>query len=205
MRIFRRQSLPLLETLAIAILLAFLFIIFIPASIRARQHSKDMATRSMIRSLMVAIRQYRATYGYLPVRASATDTVLTVDGVDGPSYSQLIEDLSCSGGKDNVYNPKNIKFLQAPTPGHFGDTWGQDFVVVLDTNYDKRVDADPTRGPFKTVYANAAIWSVGRNGVNQLGQGRQFGKGYDDVNSWDDEKAGAGWGKGRSVEDYRGK
>jgi len=125
--------------------------------------------------------------------------------VDGPSYRELIEDISCTGGEDKVYNAKNLKFLAVQKPGVFRDPWRQDFVVVLDTNYDKRVDADPTRGPYKTVYAPMAIWSVGRNGVNQMGQGKQFGKGYDDLNSWDDEKAGAGWGSGRAVQDFKDK
>ena len=147
------------------------------------------------KDLRIALESYRIEYGHFPgqpIQDQATDVRLTTVG-------PLVD---CLMGEESDWNPKGIKFIDFPDArdGKFGylpavgdipsqvvDSWGQPFVILLDTDGDQQIsnpditNADPavsrswTRPPPEFLPVEAAVYSLGEDKTEGTA---------DDVVSW---------------------
>jgi prepilin-type N-terminal cleavage/methylation domain-containing protein len=168
-----RKQFTLIELLVVIAIIAILAGLLLPTLFGVRQKAKEAKAKVEIKSLQTAIAQYESTYGYLPKPAGSgtSDTCL-----DATQYGILINLLQ-NGTPGNV---RGIRFLDVVTEqgiGHYDDPWEHPYSVVLDFDYDGKLDADATDGPIETVYASVAIWSWGKNETNNKGD-------VDDLTSW---------------------
>jgi hypothetical protein len=134
--------------------------------------TKSLEARQMTFALGLVIRQYEITYS-VPVAP------------DGPvrDYDRLIAVLS---GK-SPENFRGIQFLMPtrinPKTGRpeYKDPWGNDFIIVLNSS---GVIPAGTGGICQTVNASVAVWSKGRNQIDDHGKYDHEWGWVDDIASW---------------------
>lgn len=157
--------------------------------------SRKLMVFVVTKDLRIALESYRIEYGHFPgqpIQYLATDVRLTTIG-------PLVD---CLMGEESDWNPKGIKFIDLPEArgGKFGylpgvgdipsqlvDLWGQPYVILLDTDGDKRIrnpditNADPAVSRSSNNPAaeflplGAAVYSLGKD---------QTAGTADDVVSW---------------------
>jgi prepilin-type N-terminal cleavage/methylation domain-containing protein len=175
----KRRTFTLIEVLVTISIIAILAGLLMPAIGKAREKAKVVQTRGQINALLMAIKMYESTYGYLPVAGAETP-------LDSSEYNKLIDILQGA-------NPRGLTMLdvQDNTPGVYQDAWHKipretkyNFKVAVDTDYSGIIAEDTTNGPYEDVNASVAIWSNGKNGTNDKGEWDLKNK-KDDINSWD--------------------
>ena len=166
----KRQHFTLIELLVVIGLIAILAGILIPAVNGALKKADETKAKAQITTLLNAIKQFEATYGYLPVPSSySTDgTPLTAT-----QYDELIAMLQ--GNPNNITftswsrnpNTRNQQFLDVVgnTPGEYLDPWGARFTIAFDSGNDGRISGITIDGigNITTLYQPVAIWSLGAN------------------------------------------
>jgi len=130
--------------------------------------SPKIQTRTEIKALGLAIKQYEATYGFLPFNA---DDALCKRGLGVESPITLDDGLYCNLIKtlqgDRTLNPRGLKWneVQKNEDGEFEagvytDGWGNNFWIALDLDYDGDIEPSGKSGPFERVHGTMAIWSL---------------------------------------------
>lgn len=157
--------------------------------------SRKLMVFVVTKDLRIALESYRIDYGHFPgqpIQNQATDVRLTTVG-------PLVD---CLMGEESDWNPKGIKFIDFTDArdGKFGylpavgdipsqvvDSWGQPFVILLDTDGDQQIsnpditNADPavsrsfTSPPPEFLPASVLVFSLGQDKIEGTG---------DDVVSW---------------------
>ena len=114
-----------------------------------------------MRSLSAALAQYRAEYDHLPA----------LDGDDFRVVNQKVMSvLMCSGPDETMvlWNPNKIRFFHVAqtrlSNGVFCDPWRRPYHFAYATNL-------AASRPGNDCSSGIAIWSVGRNGKDELGAG----------------------------------
>jgi type II secretory pathway pseudopilin PulG len=146
----------LIELLTVIAIIMILAALLLPAITRVRFRAKVAQTRSDIKALQIAVEQFEAVYGYPPLYnlgigadASTTSTNSLVKGV--------------LTGTNTSTNPRGIIFLELQPGDTFVDPWGNAYRMVLDLNYDGKIDQTKISGPpiSADVPGSVAIWSDG--------------------------------------------
>lgn len=163
--------------------------------------------RSSMKDLRIGLESYRIEYGHFPGQPGQDQT----SDVRVTTVGPLVD---CLNGEKSEWNPKAIKFIDfldardgrsgyipaaGDNPIQVVDSWGQPFVILLDTNGDKRVrnpdisNADPAVSrssispPPEFLPASVLVFSLGQDKIEGTG---------DDVVSWRSSSANecsAGW------------
>jgi prepilin-type N-terminal cleavage/methylation domain-containing protein len=177
----KRRTFTLIEVLVTIAIIAILAGLLMPAIGKAREKAKIVQTRGQINALLMAIKMYESTYGYLPRAGNEK----AVKGTDYDEYTKIINILQGS-------NPRGIRMLDVDNTqgtGNYTDTWGNHFRVCFDTDYDGDIpkasdNSELDDSPYKKVYSSIAIWSLGKDDSSAGGQWDLKNK-KDDINSWD--------------------
>ena len=135
-------------------------------------------TKAQINRLNSALNSYKARFGHYPFENDKIQDEKDVI-INNKQYEALIEILSCEDGPDkdsvSIGNSKNIIFIPVPKTFQkkgFYDAWGNQLVIILDTNSDRRIFLNGTEIPEHT-----AIYSLGENQKDDKGK-------KDDISSW---------------------
>jgi len=189
-RILSARAFTLVELLVVITIVALLVSISFTAykGVMARARSTDAL--STAKAVTNAIQNYNADYRRMPVRAGATE-----EPVDFTAGSPLLKVLL--GDDVDRLNPKRIAFLSDPKLGKNGvgglvgtddqfaliDPWGTAYRVVMDSNWDSRVNNPDAQNEDPSIAAQASSWLPATVLAYSAGVDKKFGT-RDDVVSW---------------------
>lgn len=161
----KTSGFTLIELLVVIVILALLIGLGSKGLRSARISAKKAKARMEMKSIETGIMAYYNKYGKLP----APDTVQGSEDFDD---SEAI--ITTITGNDEGLNPAKYMFLspQGNGDGIFNDSWGAQYLIVLDTDYDgfiKVVD--------QTMERKVGVASVGLRGYT--------GSINDVIYSWD--------------------
>lgn len=178
-----RKHFTLTELLMAIGIIVILAALAIPTSISAIKKAERTKAQSEMTTLLEALKNYETTYGVIPVKqllgANNDGEVPRAKNEDNETaqesdtYTKLIkilqgENMELSGKK---LNPRKIKFLdvQENTEGAYLDPWGYKYHIVLDGNYDGKIDLTggdkiPGLGDGSSLHQSIIIWSDGPDG-----------------------------------------
>jgi prepilin-type N-terminal cleavage/methylation domain-containing protein len=186
----RRKSsaFTLIELLVVIAIIAILAGLAFPAVQGALESGRKAQARNDLQQLIMAIRAFELEYGRLP----------TVDGQSefSSNNDQLMNVLrgTADAGSQLAMNPRRIAFMEpkiAKSPkgglgpdGKFYDPWGVPYKVLLDSDYDNKINNFYTSGAgFGTLNYKVIAASAGPD--KALGSGdKNAGTAKDDLLSW---------------------
>ncbi len=130
-----RRGFTLIELLVVMAIIGLLAAISVPTISRAIDRARRTQAQTEVRSILIAVRGFYNEYNRLPVPAS--DQGGPDQTYEDAGSRTIIEILT---GEDTQYNPRRTQFLEPKGErGEFLDPWGQQYVLILDTNYDREV------------------------------------------------------------------
>ncbi len=134
-----------------------------------RRAQRDYKAHADITMLVSAVKWFRGEYGRFPVAAELAwrthggrKAVIYNDDPVGPR----------GAGKAQAVQPQHAPMREPISSPLLLDRWGNPYRVMFDTAGEGYVQVGNTR-----ISDIVAVWSVGRNGQDELGSG-------DDVCSW---------------------
>jgi hypothetical protein len=174
---------------AVILVLFVLGLVFPVKSGHAR--SNRSIAKSQASELVTAIKTYESEYGKLPPFEGTPESQ--------SAQAQLIRILQ--GISYNPWNPRRVCFWDAlpaiergswgarkygagihPKSGVYLDPWGRPFRILLDSDYDYKITTPYT--DIAEVHGRAAIWSLGKDGIQGSRGKENILKGSDDIVSW---------------------
>lgn len=198
----RKNGFTLVELLVVIAIITVLasagFIMANRAILKARQVT-CLATAVAVEN---SVNSFFSEYGSMPMPSISQDTtVATCDKAPSFNLSFLTAMLGEEVGT-SALNSKAIKFLTARegrnnkdglmyNKGSAGtvkglyDPWGGPLLVMLDGDYDERLEVQPAAATTPTVLRNrrVAVWSNGPDNLTD-NQSSTRGKVVDDVKTW---------------------
>ena len=173
----KSRSFTLIEILVVLSIIAVVMGLLIPAASTVLKRASINKTRTAIRTLQMAVKQYEATYGTLPFTESvATDTQLSAQ-----FYNDLLATLGALSTNIS-FNPRRIKFLELDKNNNYRDAWDNDFSVSFDMDYTGEIDDGQINGA-TGLSTNVVIWSNGPDELDNAADADPTNE--DNINSWD--------------------
>ncbi len=156
----RRSGFTLIELLVVISIIAILLTLLFPGANAAFEMVRRTQAKNDATQIAMAINQYLSEYGKLPTSGS--------DDVSESGNSDAL--MKILSGQDNVENPREIVFLEVPKAkagkngrvngeGTYKDSWGRDYLISMDANYDNRLN-DPVGGGTQ-ITKTVLVWSKG--------------------------------------------
>jgi len=213
----------LIELLIVMAIIAILLGLLLPAIRAVIQAARSKEAKSNCLAIVVAVKQYHTEYGKYPEiggdstskDAMVGDEACEAGNYQGPNRNlfDILRAIDRGTNKGNVLNPRKIIFFEGravadkdhPRSGFVetGDTnkegclydpWGQQYNVIIDSNYDHMLDVDQIYqdAGWKAngrPHTDVGAFSLGRDGVisgkkTLEGKYREGEDTSDDVISW---------------------
>ena len=172
MRNTKYYTIPELVT-TIIILAVIITLIYNPL-MKDRPARKTKA-KAEVMSIVIAIKSYESTYGYLPYGEGKTKEDLSVDN----QYNILMELLTCEKSpgqcKTVLTNARKIKFIDPPNSYKekgILDPWGNKYKIIIDTNNDGSIIFNG-----EEIKEKVMVYSYGKDKKDDKGKN-------DDICSW---------------------
>ncbi|MGZ5554013.1 MAG: type IV pilin protein, partial [Chthoniobacterales bacterium] len=138
----------LVEMLVVVSIIAVLIGLAFPVFQGAQNSAKNAAAKNDLTQIVAAVSAFYTEYGTYP---STYSPEMTFDGKNGNNNDKLFNELR--GNQFATMNPRNIGFIAPPVAkdatkpkggigqndGRWYDPWGQEYLVRLDTDYDRQV------------------------------------------------------------------
>lgn len=203
-----RRGFTLIELLVVIVIIAILVSLAVPATNIVMKKAQELKIKTTLKDINTAIASYRTEYNRFPINPSDVsgggdsdlEPFLT-DGTSQTTINILMANVDTSGGTTNM-NPRKIKFLDLPaaknnqfgvidpsggsgdgTPVKLVDTWGLPYKVLLDTNYDNRVENPDKSNVDQVISSKAPEFLSVSSAIYSFGPDRiEFTK--DDITSW---------------------
>ncbi|MBB5039726.1 type II secretion system protein [Prosthecobacter dejongeii] len=203
-----RRGFTLIELLVVIVIIAILVSLAVPATNIVMRKAQELKIKATLKDLQVAIGHYRTEYNRFPVDpndiGAGGDTDMQpflTDGTSSTMVNILMANVDTSGGTTNM-NPRKIKFIDLPNAknNQFGiidpsggsgdgaavqlvDTWGLPYKVLLDTNYDNRLENPDKNSNDQIISGKAPEYLSASSAIYSFGPDKQeFTK--DDIVSW---------------------
>jgi prepilin-type N-terminal cleavage/methylation domain-containing protein len=204
----RNAAFTLIELLTVITIIAILAGLVFAAGPAIMNQARKSQAKTTAHALVAAIQAYHTEYGRYPMEGNKQgfDTIF-----GNPAEDQLLstndllatllaEDTGWNAG--HKLNPKEIVFFK-PKPakpsgetfrnglgedGRLHDPWGNEFLVMIDGDYDKRFSGGWFENIFqyedaKQEFGGVIVWSYGKDG--EMGKkGNKQLRGSDDVATW---------------------
>ena len=169
----KKRVFTLVELLVVIGIIAVLAGILLPAVSGSMQKADQTKAKAQITTLVNAIKQFEATYGYLPTKyydsSNAKASLFassTSEKIDPALYRELILILQNKedevSGRTKFINVKKIKFLdiQGNVPGVYQDPWDRDFIVYMDSASDGKIDFSSESSGTSTNFPDKVYFDV---------------------------------------------
>lgn len=165
-----KKHFTLIELLVVIGIIAILSAILLPVLSSAAKKADMSKARSEISTLVNAIKQYESVYGVLPVPDGAGELLSSTE------YQQLIYILQAETDNAKITannlakNSRRQKFLDivGNEAGFYKDPWDNDYIVLLDHNYDGKITTIPEginlTSPVVDLSFSVVVWSRGPDG-----------------------------------------
>ena len=141
------RGFTLIELLVVITIIGILVGIAVPVGNKVLENTRKVRVQATIKDLQVAIKGYQTEYTRYPVKqAGGQDATLMTD--DSNSLVSLL-----LGENKEDLNPREIVFIELPMAKNnagglvgdegayaLNDGWGEPYTVVLDTDYDNRIE-----------------------------------------------------------------
>lgn len=188
----RKNGFTLVELLVVITIIAVLAGASAPMALNAIQKAKKTRALSTCVAIESAVKNYYTEYGAMPKDGMSADTkvettdieflkvLLGTETGDTPLNTRAIKFLSVEEGKGNKDGLMYASGSAGTITGLF-DPWGGRYFVMLDGDYDEKIEVQPAAATATTTLngRRVAVWSNGADCVNGTG-----GKLADDVKTW---------------------
>lgn len=191
----RAHGFTLVELLVVIAIIAVLAAAGFAAGTAAIQKAKKTTCLATATAIETAVNNFFTEYGSMPMDGENDEIVETGQSSEGRRLVNVL--MGLEGTTGTILNTRGIKFLQVKegknnkngviyntagtsTNGLF-DPWGGGYRVLLDLNYDERVEGIPStvqNGGRTLNGRRVAVWSLGADGVDGRGSRN------DDVITW---------------------
>ena len=178
-----RKGFTLVELLVVIAIIAVLAAAGFSVGTSALNKARKLSAQAAATSLSTAIDQFYTEYSSLP-EGSGSGTGTQGVATDTPAGVSLLNILAASESGTNIENERKVRFLsikeakngtrdglaydaQGDAITGLYDPWGQPYYIVLDDNYDEKIEVEPGQGIDKVTLngRHAAIYSLGVKNV----------------------------------------
>ena len=196
----RTRGFTLVELLVVVLIISALAALTSGAVLNALQKAKKVTATASARAVESAVNNFFTEYGSMPDDGTATTDTPVASPIKTNSAAGVTL-LKVLLGIDTTVNTRGVNFLnvqQGKQKGSAGvdglvyetdgttvrglyDPWGGPFCILLDLDYNEKVDAKTTADTAAAKTLNGrrvAVWSDGADGVSG------GGKATDDVKTW---------------------
>jgi prepilin-type N-terminal cleavage/methylation domain-containing protein len=214
----RAFAFTLVELLVVIAIIAILMSLLFPAIGMVKDAARKAEAKAAVTGIVAAVKAYNTEYGKYPyvgnVAADKDATVGEGYQLTNATLFNVLRAKAVGDNLDNKYNPRKISFFEgkaagdqtAPKSGFvegsganagmFYDPWGNQYCVIIDTNYDNQIDmgsqgyqdfAFSTGASNKAPQTGVGAYSLGKDGkIGNNGDGnyKKGGTASDDVVSW---------------------
>lgn len=204
---FTRRGFTLIELLVVVVIIAILVGLAVPAYNSVMGKAQTMKTKATMKDIQAGIVSYRTEYNRFPIDPNSSisgdadiEPFLT-DGTTQPTINILMANVDTSGASTNM-NPRQIKFVDLPlaknnlfgivdpsggsndgTPVQLLDNWGKPYKLLLDTNFDNRIQNPDKSNMDQVISSKAPEFLNSISAMYSFGPDRmEFTK--DDIVSW---------------------
>ena len=185
-----RRAFTLIELLVVIGIIGILAALAVPAATGVMKRAKKVKTAAALKDVQLGIKNYQVEYGRYPAKAGGSSE----DAIQLSEGSTLLAVLL--GENKEKLNPRSIVYIEPPiakggvggltgSEGSYGltATWGSPFEVVMDLNYDNKIDNPDARNTDPTVMEGASPSLPLGVITYSLGEDKKINTG-DDVVSW---------------------
>jgi prepilin-type N-terminal cleavage/methylation domain-containing protein len=189
----RKNGFTLVELLVVITIIAVLAGAAAPMAMNAIQKAKRMRALNNCVAIASAVSNYYTEYGAMPKDGMSADTkvdtktdidflnvLLGTETGSTPLNTRAIKFLNVEQGKGNKDGLMYASGSAGTITGLY-DPWGGRYFVMLDGDYDEKIEVQPAAaGGATTLHGRrVAVWSNGADAVSGTG-----GKVADDVKTW---------------------
>lgn len=185
----RASGFTLIEMLVVITLIAILTSLSFSAYKGVMTRARNLDAASTCRSLVSAIQNYASDYHRMPARSTSDETPIDLDA-GSPLLKVLL------GDDVDRLNPRRVTYFE-PKIGKNGagglvgkedafaltDAWGTPYRVIMDTNWDQRVNNPDVKNEDPSIATAAPAWLPATAIAFSAGVDKKFGT-ADDVVSW---------------------
>jgi prepilin-type N-terminal cleavage/methylation domain-containing protein len=187
---FSAKGFTLIEMLVVIGIIALLATMAVPATNVVMSKVKRVRTQAALKDLTLGIKTYQTEYSRYPVPSGYTSET-PVPLSQGAGVLKIL-----LGGNDMNMNTRGIVFIEPPpakngaggltgTQGSYGymDMWGQPYYIIMDVNYDNKIQNPDTQNMDSTISQGAPTQIISGAIAYSLGEDMKPNT-TDDVVSW---------------------